>query len=872
MTIAGRLCATTALSLSLILAQGLLAPVHAADIVVDTDSGRILVNGADSGGILGGTPFTVQRDGNVVNFLFAGDLNFGATDVVKGIGASAAQIIVGNNLSVAQGARIDFSAVGSRAGAGGGTGGDGGGGGAGGTGAGTGGAGGGGGGGGRGGTSQNNDSQWGFAGGQGGTGAGGNMGATGSTGQMGSSGGIGVNSTASVAQGGAGGAGGSAGTGGGGGDGGIAGGVAPAGSGVSCGFLGICSGTVDPGQGGRPGSVGGAGANGGTGTQGTAGQRGTSAVSGGDGSLLVGGNGGAGAGGSGGGGQGGGGGGSGGGGGGGGAGTSGYNDGNEIYAGGNGGNGGTGSVGATGGNGGSGGAGGAGGGGGGAVGFIVRGIATVDGQVLATGANGVAGGNGGAAGGTNFGTANGGAGGAGLKGENRDVSPFGVVASGGLGGAGGQAGQNGSWGEAGHGGHNSFWAGAGGGGGGGGGGGYGGGGGAGGAGTQGATGGDGSGGTVAIIGSVTRIGGATINTLGGQADGLSPVNNGGRVVIGSNTQSAGPTITGQTLENLSVFTNTVTIKPRLVICPPFGGGCTPDTVIGTFSAATQAAADAQAAQAVASFLSTPLIGIFYDTTSITTAKTVASAGQGYLVNGQNHVVVNGTADARSTVTTLQGPTTVNPFIKDAQTGGSFLTPYIPNLKGGAEGFGVLDGVKSTDAFFDAVRAQAKATDEVALMRVDLGPAGYDFDFEGFDAILLINLTSEDLLDPMLGIVENGSDPTFLLRLLAGGFANDELFGGEGPIELALLEAYGVYMTLVPDWGTSFNFGFEGKVVSDVELALNRFVFFDTTGGEMPDTDPVAVAEPRSLAVLATGLGGLFVFVRRRRRERSPLVA
>jgi hypothetical protein len=47
------------------------------------------------------------------------------------------------------------------------------------------------------------------------------------------------------------------------------------------------------------------------------------------------------------------------------------------------------------------------------------------------------------------------------------------------------------------------------------------------------------------------------------------------------------------------------------------------------------------------------------------------------------------------------------------------------------------------------------------------------------------------------------------------------------------------------------------------------VFIDTTGGEVPD--PVAVAEPGSLAVLATGLSGLFVFVRRR-RERSPLAA
>ena len=868
MNIIGRLCATTALSL--ILTDFLPAPVHAADIVVDTDSGRILVNGVDSGGTLGGTPFTVQRAaGGIVNFLFAGDLNFGATDVVTGVGSSAAQIIVGNNLSVAAGAKIDFSAVGSRAGAGGGTGGGGGAGGAGGTGAGAGGAGGGGGSGGRGGTEQNGDSQWGFGGANGGNGAVGRTGAPGATGQTGNAGGIGVNSTASAAQGGAGGAGGAGAAGGVSGIGGTGGGAAPAGSGVSCGFLGICSGTVDPGQGGRPGFVGDAGGTGGTGTQSSAGQRGASAVSGGASALLVGGNGGAGGGGSGGGGQGGGGGGSGGGGGGGGAGTSGYNDGGTVYAGGNGGNGGTGGVGATGSNGGAGGVGGVGGGGGGAVALVVRGIATVNGEVLATGASGVPGGNGGSGGAIVSGTANGSAGGNGARGEDRTVSPFGTVSSGGLGGAGGQPGQIGSWGEDGHGGHNSVWAGAGGGGGGGGGGGYGGNGGAGGAGAKGTSGGDGAGGTVAIIGSVTRVGGATINTLGGQTDFQNPVSNGGRVVIGSNTQSAGPTIAGQNLQELSTFTNTVTVTPRLVLCVPFGG-CTPDTTIGTFSAPTQAAADALAAQAVANFFSTPLIGTFYDRAAVKTAKTVASAGQGYLVNGQNKVLVNGTADSRSTVTTMSGPTTVNPFIKDANTGGSFLTPYIPNLKGGAEAFGVLQGVKSTNSFFDAIRAQAKSTDEIALMRVDLGPAGYDFDFTGFDAVFLLNLTDAALLDPMLGIVENGSDPTFLRRLLAGGFANDELFGGEGPVELDFLEAFGVYMTLVPDFGTLFNFGFEGEVFSDVPLELNQFVFIDATPGDLPD--PVAIAEPSGLAALATGLAGLLLFVRRPRRQRSPLAA
>lgn len=109
-----------------------------------------------------------------------------------------------------------------------------------------------------------------------------------------------------------------------------------------------------------------------------------------------------------------------------------------------------------------------------------------------------------------------------------------------------------------------------------------------------------------------------------------------------------------------------------------------------------------------------------------------------------------------------------------------------------------------------------------------------------------------------------------MRLLAGGFANDELFGGEGPVELDLLEAFGVYMTLVPAFGTLFNFGFEGQVFSDVPLELNQFVFIDAAPGDLPD--PVAVAEPGSLALLTTGFTGLLVFMRGPRRKRSPPAA
>ena len=115
-----RLLATTALSLSLIeLAAA--GAASAANIQIDTTAGTITVDGVASGGTLNGTPFTVKHEADgTVDFLFAGNLAIGASDVVTGSGANAAQIIVGNNLDIAPGARIDFSGVGKTPGAGGG--------------------------------------------------------------------------------------------------------------------------------------------------------------------------------------------------------------------------------------------------------------------------------------------------------------------------------------------------------------------------------------------------------------------------------------------------------------------------------------------------------------------------------------------------------------------------------------------------------------------------------------------------------------------------------------------------------------------------------------------------------------------------------
>ena len=98
----------------------------AADIVINTDTGVITVDGAPVTS-LNGTSFTsASPTGGIRKFFFAGDLNIGATDTVTGIGSNAASFVVGNNANIDPGATFNFSAIGQTPGAGGGSGGAGG--------------------------------------------------------------------------------------------------------------------------------------------------------------------------------------------------------------------------------------------------------------------------------------------------------------------------------------------------------------------------------------------------------------------------------------------------------------------------------------------------------------------------------------------------------------------------------------------------------------------------------------------------------------------------------------------------------------------------------------------------------------------------
>lgn len=142
-----------------------------------------------------------------------------------------------------------------------------------------------------------------------------------------------------------------------------------------------------------------------------------------------------------------------------------------------------------------------------------------------------------------------------------------------------------------------------------------------------------------------------------------------------------------------------------------------------------------------------------------------------------------------------GTRKLNPFISGSAT----ETPYLPGLTGGAEAFGMA-ALSSTDPAIAALLTNAPAGAVGALILMDQGPAGLGQNWDGFDLLLLVNLTDKALIGSRLGVGEQG----YLADALVGGYARDPHFGGGGPVVLSDLPANGVYATLVPEGIRHFN--------------------------------------------------------------------
>ena len=205
---------------------------------------------------------------------------------------------------------------------------------------------------------------------------------------------------------------------------------------------------------------------------------------------------------------------------------------------------------------------------------------------------------------------------------------------------------------------------------------------------------------------------------------------------------------------------------------------------------------------------------------IATPDAFVTASRGYGGTGDVNPAMNGryiqlsntsqsTAPALYATTPVDttgdaGPTDANPFIYPTD---SVSTPMIPNLAGGAAALGLTSNVPSifTAPGNTVTNEEASYPGAVAaIYRTHLATvgdaAGDSYDFTGYDAVYLINLS------PTLSLtnLELGAGSSGYLTDLQQGFAVDPLTDSDGRQFLSQLEPGQVFMTLVPSSETTFS--------------------------------------------------------------------
>jgi len=162
---------------------------------------------------------------------------------------------------------------------------------------------------------------------------------------------------------------------------------------------------------------------------------------------------------------------------------------------------------------------------------------------------------------------------------------------------------------------------------------------------------------------------------------------------------------------------------------------------------------------------------------------------GGTVEDAQYLRITNTAGAHS------GTRATNVFV----AGGTTETPYIPGLVDGAEIYG-LTSLAATDPELAAAVAGAPPNARAGLLLMDSGPASLGRNWDGYDMLLVLNLTGTPIDAPRLGVGQEGH----LEPLKIGGWTRDPRFGGGGHAELPRLAAHAVYATLVPAGTTDFN--------------------------------------------------------------------
>ena len=143
-----------------------------------------------------------------------------------------------------------------------------------------------------------------------------------------------------------------------------------------------------------------------------------------------------------------------------------------------------------------------------------------------------------------------------------------------------------------------------------------------------------------------------------------------------------------------------------------------------------------------------------DQATVDTSGGSPNGGTGrYLIGSNTEVVVGAVTGAVQE--TFAGPREANPLIA-----GSPETPFIPNLLDGADIFGITTLTRGDITQL----TNAPANAEAALLLLAAGPPGLDASFDGFDLLLLANLTNSALTLPRLGVGQAG----LLVPLQTGG--------------------------------------------------------------------------------------------------------
>lgn len=212
-------------------------------------------------------------------------------------------------------------------------------------------------------------------------------------------------------------------------------------------------------------------------------------------------------------------------------------------------------------------------------------------------------------------------------------------------------------------------------------------------------------------------------------------------------------------------------------------------------------------------------------------------GQGRFVYGCNTVdAFPGFVSARTeTFSGLArtGLGTSNPFWV-----GEPDTPYLPDLAGGAEAFGVLADLDAGDPAFEWIRNAAPADARAAVVRMDVGPSGDDF--IGYDLVLFVNLREAFLFNPVLGAGGDELLSDCSRALLRGGWTR------ETPEPITGLPPLGVYATLVPEETVRVNAGAWGCVPLDREPAADDSPLWladdGTAGDPRLGVDDLQIAE------------------------------